>query len=76
MGRKPVLQFGETRVLPIHVPQEQFLFAFRQCFDIGHQVAVVVEVEQDLAALAEVLDLAWLQRIVNGAGRGACGRRA
>jgi hypothetical protein len=37
---------------------EELALARRQSFDVGHQVAVVVEVEEDFAAVAEVLDLA------------------
>src|SRR3954468_19442 len=46
------------RLLPIHVTQERFLLAFGHCFDVGDEEAVVIQVEEDLAALAEVLDLA------------------
>src|SRR6185503_8790606 len=56
-GRGWATERGVSR-LPVDVALEQVSFSWRQGFYVGDKIAVVVEVEEDLAAFAKVLDLA------------------
>ena len=44
--------------LPVHKSLQQFALAGRQLVDVGHEESVVFQVEQHLAAGAEILRLA------------------